>query len=141
MNRRYAIRCAIALTFTFGWACGSDAVAGPVIVTSVAGTWKLTAVNSLPLPFIVSASDPKLEVIDKQYVISAANTFTTSYTLRATELDGTVSTGTVTDSGTLTLADNTVTFTYKSDGSIVLATVTPTSMTINSGNVQDFAKQ
>jgi hypothetical protein len=139
MNRRTLVRCAIALTFTFGAACGSDTTA-PVVVTSVAGTWKLTAVNSKPLPFLLSVSDPKLEVIDKEYVISAAGTFTTSYTLRATELDGTVSTGTSSDSGTYILADNTVTFTNKSDGSIVIATVTPTSMTINAGATQDFIK-
>jgi hypothetical protein len=139
MNRRTLVRCAIALTFAFGTACGSDTTA-PVVVTSVAGTWKLTAVNSKPLPFLLSVSDPKLEVIDKEYVISAAGTFTTSYTLRATELDGTVSTGTSSDSGTYILADNTVTFTNKSDGSIVIATVTPTSMTINAGATQDFIK-
>ena len=140
MNRRTFTRCAIALTVTFGIACGSDSTA-PVVVTSVAGTWKLTAVDSKPLPFVVSASDPKLEVIDKQYVITTAGTFTTSFTLRATELDGTVTTGTTSDAGTLTLADNTVTFTNKSDGSIVVANVTPTKMTINTGAAQEFTKQ
>lgn len=141
MNRRHLIRCAIALTFTFGLACGSDAPTGPVLVTSVVGTWKLTAVNSLPLPFIVSASDPKLEVIDKQYLITAAGTFTASFTLRATELDGTVSTNTRVDSGTMTLADNTVIFTYDNDGSTVAATVTPTKMIVSAGVTQEFTKQ
>jgi len=140
MNRRTLVRCALAVPFAFGLGCGSDTTA-PVVVTSVVGTWKLTSVDGKPLPYVVSASDPKLEVIDKQYVISAANTFTTSFTLRATELDGTVSTGTTSDSGTMTLADNVVTFTYKSDGSIMVGSVTPTTMTINSGAVQVFTKQ
>jgi Lipocalin-like domain len=141
MNRRNAIRSAIALTLTFGWACGSDAVTAPVEVTSVAGTWNLTSVDAKPLPYLVSASDPKLEVIEKHYVITTAGTFTTSFTLRATELDGSVSTGSTSDSGTLTLANNTVTFTNASDNSVVVATVTPTTMTINAGAAQVFTKQ
>jgi hypothetical protein len=139
MNRRHLLQCAIALTF--GLACGSDTATAPVVVTSVAGTWKLTAVNSKPLPFVVSASDPKLEVLDKQYVIAAGGTFTTSYSQRSTELDGTVSTNTANDAGTYLLADNTVTFTYRSDGSIVVATVTPSTMTISAGATQEFTKQ
>ena len=141
MNRRYAIRCAIALTFTFGAACGSDAATAPVVVTSVAGTWVLTAVDSKPLPYVLSASDPKLEVTDKRYVIAASGTFTTSFTLRATELDGSVSNGTTSDSGTYTLADNVVTFINKSDGSMVVAAVTPTKMAINAGAAQEFTRQ
>ena len=140
MNRRTLLRCAIALTFTFGVACGSDATA-PVVVTSVAGTWKLTSVNSAPLPYLISVSDPKLELIAKGYVISATGTFTTSFTLRATELDGTVTTGTTSDSGTVTLANNLATFTYASDGSVAVASVTPTTMTVGGSATQEFTKQ
>lgn len=138
MNRRTFTRCTIALTLTFGAACGGDTTA-PVVVTSVAGTWVLTSVDSKPLPIIVAASDPKQELIDKRYVISAAGTFTTSFTLKDTELDGSTSTGTTSDSGTYTLADNIVTFTNASDKSIVVGTVTPTKMTI--GGIQEFTKQ
>ncbi len=141
MNRRTALRCAIALTLTFGWACGSDTATAPVVVTSVAGTWTLTTVDAKPLPYVVSASDPKLEVIAKSYVISAAGTFTTSFTLRATELDGSMSTGSTSDSGTLTLANNIVTFTNKSDNTMIIATVTSTTMTINAGAAQVFTRQ
>jgi hypothetical protein len=140
MNRRHFTRCAIALTFTFGLACGSDTTA-PVVVTSVVGTWKLTAVNSAPLPYLISVSDPKLELIAKGFVISATGTFTTSFTLRATELDGTVTTGTTSDSGTVTLANNVATFTYASDGSGAVASVTPTTMTIGGAATQEFTRQ
>ena len=139
MNHRKAIHYAVALAITFGSACGSDATAP--VVTSVAGTWTLTAVNAKPLPYVFSASDPKLEVIDKRYVISAANTFTTSLTVRSTELDGSVSTSTTSGSGTLTLSNNIVTFTYTSDGSVLIATVTPTTMTFNAGATQEFTRQ
>ncbi|CAN5204134.1 hypothetical protein BH09GEM1_BH09GEM1_46920 [soil metagenome] len=141
MNRRTASLCVVALTMTLASACGSGVATAPVVVTSVAGTWNLTSVDAKALPFLVSASDPKLEVIAKSYVISAAGTFTTSFTLRATELDGTVSTGSTSDSGTLTLANNIVTFTNASDNTIVIATVTPTTMTINAGAAQVFTKQ
>ena len=140
MNRPNLIRSAIALTFTSVLACGSDTTA-PVVVTSVAGAWKLTAVNSKPLPFLLSASDPKLELIDKGFVISATGTFKTAFTLRATELDGSVTTGTTSDSGTVTLANNTATFTYASDGSGAVASVTPTMMTIGGSAIQEFTKQ
>jgi hypothetical protein len=141
MNRRHLIRLTAALPFAFVLACGSDSPAAPVEVTSVAGTWVLTSVDSKPLPFVISASDPKQELLDKRYVMTGSGTFTTSFTLKATELDGSTSTGTTSNSGTYTLANNTVTLTYASDGSIVVATVTPTTMTINSGATQEFARQ
>lgn len=138
MNRRNVLWCSLALTF--GWACGSGSTE-PVAVASVAGTWTLSTVNAKPLPYVFGASDPKLEVIDKKYVISAANTFTTSLTVRSTELDGSVSTASTSGSGTLTLSNNTVTFTYAGDGSVAIATVTPTSMTFSAGPVQEFTRQ
>lgn len=138
MNRRTLIRCVLALPLSFAIACGSDTTA-PVVVTSVVGTWVLTTVDSKPLPIIVAASDPKQELIDKRYVMTAAGTFTTSFTLKDTELDGSTSTGTTSDSGTYTLADNTVTFTNASDRSIVVGVVTPTKMTI--GGIQEFTRQ
>lgn len=120
--------------------CGSDTTSEPV-VTSVAGTWALTMVAGKPLPFVYSASDPKLELISKQYVITAAGTFTTSFTLRGTELDGTVNTTMTSDAGTATLADNIVTFVYTTDGSIVTAHVSSTTMTIAGNVTQVFTKQ
>lgn len=140
MNRRNALRCTVALAFTFGWACGADVATTP-LVTSVAGTWKLTSVDAKPLPYVIQASDPKLELIDKKYVMTSSGTFTTSFTLRATELDGTVSTATSSDSGTVSLANNIVTFTYASDGSTVAGAVTPTTLTINAGASQVFTRQ
>ena len=139
MHRRKAIHYSVALAITFGSACGSNATAP--VVSSVAGTWSLTTVNAKPLPYVFGASDPKLEVIDKKYVISTANTFTTSLTVRSTELDGSVTTSTTAGSGTLTLSNNAVTFTYAGDGTVAIATVTPTTMTFNAGATQEFTRQ
>jgi hypothetical protein len=138
MNRRRVTLCTLA--FTLATACGSDTATAPV-VTSVAGTWTLTSVDGKPLPYVYQESDPKLEVIAKQYVITSSGTFTTSYTLRGTELDGVVNTTTTPDAGTYTLADNSVTFIYRSDGSAVVGQATASTITISGLLTQVFTKQ
>lgn len=140
MNHRHIALLALAIAATFTSSCGSDAPTEPV-VTSVAGTWALTEVNGKALPYVYAPSDPKLELISKQYVITAAGTFTTAFTLRGTELDGTVNTTTTSDAGTYALASNTVTFVYKSDGSVVSAHVSATTMTIDGSVPQAFTRQ
>lgn len=60
-------------------------------------------------------------------------TFTYSYSLRYTELDGRVNNTSGSDAGTYTLADNYVTIRNASDGSTLFAAVTPETMTIVSG--------
>ena len=139
MNHRRFRLLALAAAILVS-ACGSGA-ATEAVVTSVAGTWTLTSVNGKALPYVYAASDPKLELISRQYVITSAGTFTTSFTLRGTELDGTVNTTTSSDAGTLTLANNTVSLVYKSDGSIVTAHVTATTMTIDGSATQVFMRQ
>jgi hypothetical protein len=140
MIHRFTTRFTLAVAAIFASGCGSDTATEPV-VTSVAVAWALTAVDGKPLPYVYAASDPKLEVISKQYIITAAGTFTTSFTLRGTELDGTVNTTTTSDAGTETLANNIVTFVSKSDGSVVTAHVSPTMMTIAGNVTQVFTKQ
>ena len=139
MNHRSRTLLAVAACI-FGWGCGSSAATEPV-VTSVAGTWLLTTVNGKALPYVYAPSDPKLELISKQYVISSTGTFTTSFTVRGTELDGTMNTTTASDAGTYALTNNTATFVYRSDGSSVTARVTPTTMTIEGSATQLFTKQ
>lgn len=140
MNHRRFRLLALAVAAMLASACGSGAATEPV-VTSVAGTWTLTTINGKALPYVYVASDPKLELISRQYLITSAGTFSTSFTLRGTELDGTVHTTTTSDAGTLTLANNTVSFVYNSDGSIVTAHVTATTMTIDGSVTQEFTRQ
>jgi hypothetical protein len=144
MNRRRVTLCTLALMLAT--ACGSsDTVTAPV-VTSVAGTWTLTSVDGKPLPWVYQASDPtleipKLELIAKQYVITSSGTFTTSYTLRGTELDGVVNTTTTSDAGTYTLAADTVRFIFPSDGSEVVGQATASTITISRLYTEVFSKQ
>lgn len=137
MNRRLAILCALFLAS----ACGSDSGTGVPPVGSVVGTWKLTSVDGKPLPYVYQASDPKLELIAKQYVITSTGTYTSSYTLRGTELDGTVNTTTSNDAGTFTLSGSTVQFTSTTDASVLFGEATTTTITIPGPLTQVFTKQ
>jgi len=142
MNRRFFILSALILAS----ACGSDSGTGPAPVSSVAGTWKLTSVDGKPLPFVYdpgnpSLENPKLELIAKQYVITTAGTYTSSYTLRGTEADGTVTTTTNNDAGTYTLSGNTVQFTSTTDASVTFGEATSTTITITGAVTQVFTKQ
>ena len=118
-------------------ACGGDTATTP-IVTSVTGTWSLTSVNGSSLPFTYQVSDPKLDLLAKQYVIAEGGTFTYTFTVRATDLDGTVTTATRGDMGTTSLADNVVTFRYQGDGAVNTASVSGATMTIVAG---DFSQR
>ena len=102
-------------------------------MTSVAGTWDLTSVNARALPFTFQTADPRLDLLSKRFIISDAGTFSYSYSVKATDVDGTVTTTNKTDTGTDVLAANVVTFVFRSDGTTVTATVTNTTMTIENG--------
>ena len=141
MRRRLLAVIALAVSSTLLSVCGSDSSTSPTVV-SVAGTWNLTSVNGKVLPFTYQANDPKLELLAKQFVISDAGTFTYSYSVRATDDDGTVTTTRRSDAGTDTLADNVVTFRFSSDGTTVTASVSGGTMTIVAGEFsQAFTKQ
>jgi len=144
MNRRLATLGALFLVGTLASACGSDSgtgTNGPPTVTSVAGTWTLTSVDGRPLPYVYQASDPKLELIAKQYVITSTGSYTSSYTLRGTELDGTVNTSNINDAGTTTLSGNTVSFTSSTDASVFFGEATPSTITISGAVTQVYTKQ
>lgn len=143
MNRRFFVLCALVLTS----ACGADSSTGTTpTVGSVAGTWKLTTIDGKPLPWVFQASDPntetpKLELIAKQYVVTNTGTYTSSFTLRGTELDGTVTTSTTNDAGTYTLSSNTVQFTSSGDAGVAVGEATSTTITIGGPVIQVFTKQ
>lgn len=143
MNRRLFILCALTLAA----ACGSDSGTGTTpTVTSVAGTWKLTSVDGKALPYVYQAGNPatetpKLELIAKQYVLTSAGTYTSSYTLRGTEADGTVNTTTANDAGNYTLSGNTVQLASTIDASVIFGEATSTTITISGAVTQVFTKQ
>lgn len=142
--RRLLPVLAIAVVMLFASACGSDGggTTTTPLVTSVAGTWNLKTVNAVSLPFTLQASDPKVELLARQYVIASNGTYTYSSSTRNTELDGSSTSARQTDAGSYVLADNFVAFTSASDGSMVIASVTATSMTIVAGTyTQVYTKE
>ena len=142
MRRRLLAVSAFAIASILLSACGSGDATAPAVVTSLAGTWNLTSVNGKGLPYVLQAADPKLEILAKQFVITSAGTFTSSFSVRATDLDGTVTLTQRSDAGTLTLADNVVTIRSSSDGTTVTGGVSNTTMTIVTGDfTQIFTKQ
>ncbi|MDB4915413.1 MAG: Lipocalin-like domain protein [Gemmatimonadetes bacterium] len=140
--RRRGIRSCTTMLALLIIACGGAEVATEPVVTSVAGTWNLTSVNGKSLPFTFQAADPREELLAKKYVITAAGTYSYSYSVRATDDDGQVTLSNGSDSGTESLSNTIVTFRSGSDGSTLTAVVSGTTMTIVSGDYsQLFTKQ
>ena len=111
-------------------ACGSDSSTNPT-PTSIAGTWNLSTVNGAALPYLLQAAsgtNPKVEILSDQIVISASGTFTQSTVARITQ-GTTVSTSTLPDNGTYSLNGTAATFIF-SDGSSGTATVLNNTLTI-----------
>jgi hypothetical protein len=137
---RWLIACLLLLCSALFAACGGSAGTTAPIVVDMTGTWNLTSVNDRSLPFVIQPSDPKLELLSKQFMIAGSG-FTSSFTVRATDLDGTVTNTTRTDAGTATLAEDVVTL-RSNDGTTVTGAIAGSRMTILSGEfTQVFTRQ
>jgi hypothetical protein len=128
MRRLLVTTFALATTLLAG--CGSDGSTAPT-QASLAGSWSLSTINGSPLPFVLQASGPKIEIMSDEFTVSADGTFTESTVARVT--DGTtVSTITIPDNGTYTLNGTAAVFTF-SDGSSGTGTVSGNTFTVASG--------
>ncbi|MFL5620937.1 MAG: lipocalin family protein [Gemmatimonadaceae bacterium] len=137
MRRIFVTVCTLAIALLTG--CGTDYGTAPT-QASLAGTWNLTTVNGAPLPFIIQAANPKLEVLSDQYILLANGTFTETYQLRGT-VGTDVSTQTFTDAGTYSVTGTAVNVRY-SDGTGLTGTVSGNTVTIaQSGASLVFTKQ
>lgn len=136
------MRRILVMTFAFATAllagCGSDASTAPT-QASLAGVWNLSTINGSPLPYVLQASGPKIELLSDQIVVSANGTFSESTVARATD-GGTVSTTTIPDAGTYTLNGTAATFTF-SDGSSGTATVSGNTFTVAAGGYSQVYKK
>lgn len=126
------MRRLLSLTFTlaavFLASCGSDGGTTAPTSSSIAGTWNLTTINGSPLPFVVQATNPKVEVLSDQLVVNANGTFTETGQLRLTQ-GGTVVNQAVVGAGTYTLDGTAASFRW-SDGSTGTATVSGRTATV-----------
>jgi hypothetical protein len=110
-------------------ACGSDSSTQPT-QASVAGTWNLTSVNGVALPWLAQAADPKVEVLNDQLVLSANGTFTQSQNVRFTDATQVVTTQAFNDAGTYSLNGASATFRFNSDGSSGTGTISGNTLTV-----------
>jgi hypothetical protein len=111
--------------------CGSDST-GPT-TASFAGTWNLTSVNNLALPYTIPSSVPMTEVLSDQFVMTATGTFTETFNLRFTDTGGVVTTKSFTDAGTYTLIGTAASFKFNSDQSVTPGSVNGNTFTISGG--------
>ena len=129
------------LAFALVAGCGDDSSTGLTGNASFAGTYNLSTINGSPLPFVIQATGPKLEVISDQIVVNAGGTFTETTSVRIT--NGTaVTTSTDSDGGTYTLNGTAVTFRFNSNGSTGTGTVAGNTLVVaESGFSQVYLKQ
>jgi hypothetical protein len=123
MRRLLALALLIATA-----SCSSDSSTNPTR-ESVTGTWNLSTVNDVSLPFLLQEANPKVELLDDQLIVSAAGTFTETGNARFTDADGVFNVP-FTDSGTWSLDGATVTFHFASDGSSGTGTLSGNTFTI-----------
>jgi hypothetical protein len=128
MRRLLALALLIATA-----SCSSDSSTNPT-PDSLAGTWNLSTVNGLALPFLLlpgdpQASIPKVELLNDQIIASSAGTFTETGNARFTDASG-VQDVPFTDSGTWTISGTAVTFRFTSDGSSGTGTLSGNTFTI-----------
>ena len=126
MRRLLAITFALAAVTLAG--CGSDTSLGPTHA-SISGTWNLTTIDGLSLPYVAQAANPKIEVLSDQLLVDADGTFTESAQLRFTT-GSTVTTQAYDASGTYTVSGTKASFGW-SDGSIGSATISGTTITVD----------
>jgi hypothetical protein len=139
VRRLFPYIALIAASVSFA-GCGSDSTTAPT-PASVAGTWNLTTINGSPLPFLVQASNPKIEYLNEQLIVSATGTFTQTANARFTN-NGVVVTQPIADAGTYVLNGTAVSFRFNSDGSTGTGTVNGNTLTVaNGGYSQVYVKQ
>jgi hypothetical protein len=118
------------LAFATLASCGPDAAAPTTPVPqSIAGVWTLQTVNGAPLPFtITQVGANKTEAVSDQLTVTATR-FTEVTQLRTT-INGQVTLGSETDTGTYVVSGSNVTFRFDSDGSAGVGTIGIATLTI-----------
>jgi hypothetical protein len=134
------MRRLIPLFLAAAIACGSDSSTQPT-TTSIAGTWNLTSVNGVALPFTISqTANDKVELTGDVITATATGTYTELFQFRET-LNGTVTTSSEPDNGTYTLNGTALTLNSATSQSITGAVSGNTFTLIDQGFVFLFTKQ
>jgi hypothetical protein len=120
------------LLFVFGLialaACDSDDSTSS-LNANFAGTWNLQTVNGVTVPFVVQATNPKVELVSEQLTVTSAGTFSIVTNRRNTSTTGAVTNQVQTDAGTYTTSGSTTTFKFNT-GNVVPATLSGNTLTL-----------
>ena len=112
-------------------ACGSDA--GTAVRASVAGTYQLSTVNALPLPFTENSSGAVVKITAGQLVAQSNGSFTEMLTRSTTPPGGATTTATTTSTGTYQVGNSVIVFTYSGAAATVLGSLTNGGISIQNG--------
>ena len=91
-------------------ACGSDSDT-TVTVATLAGTWNLTTANGAALPFTITTTPAKVELLSASVVVGSTGAFTGTEQTRTTIGTGTPTVATLPIAGTISLSGTLVTVT------------------------------
>jgi hypothetical protein len=112
-------------------ACGGDAGTG--IRASVTGTYQLSTVNGQQLPFTENSSGALVVITAGQLVAQSDGSFSEAITRSTTPPGGTPTTATTTSTGTFTVGNQVIVFTYSGSAGTVLGSLTSGGLSIQNG--------
>jgi hypothetical protein len=137
---RSIIRVAVSVgALTALSACGGDAGTG--IRASVTGTYQLSTVNGQPLPFTENSSGAVVVITAGQFVAQSDGSFSEAITRSTTPPGGATTTATTTTTGTFTVGNQVIVFTYAGSAGTVLGSLTNGGLSIQNGlNSYDYRK-
>jgi hypothetical protein len=141
MRRMLAIVYAVSTVVLAG--CGSDSSTDPTQSSlagssALVGTWNLTTVGGIALPFVLQDANPKVELLGDRLVLSVNGTFTQTMTARFSD-DVAEVTRDFPDFGTYALNGASATFRF-SDGTSGSGTLLGNSITVG-GTGTEFVYQ
>ena len=121
------------MLFVVAAACGGGDAPTQPTSASVAGTWNLQTVNGAPLPYVAAqVGADKVELMSDVITAVASGSFTQMTQVRVTQ-NGQVTTQSIPDAGSFTLAGTAVNFTFDSDGSSGTGSLSGNTLTVAEG--------
>ncbi|HEX7979551.1 MAG TPA: hypothetical protein VF461_13175 [Gemmatimonadaceae bacterium] len=113
-------------------ACGGDSGTG--VRASVAGTYQLSTVNGLPLPFTETSTGVVVKITAGQLVAQTDGSFSETITRSTTPPGGTTTTSTTTTSGTYQVGNQVIVFAYSGASTTVLGSLISGGLSIQNGS-------
>ncbi|MBW8771236.1 MAG: hypothetical protein JF589_15890 [Gemmatimonadetes bacterium] len=121
-------------------ACGGGD-AGTGVRASVTGTYQLSTVNGQSLPFTESSSGAVVKITAGQLVAQSDGTFSETLTRATTPPGGATTTQSTTSSGTFTVGNQVIVFTYGGSAGTALGSLISNGISIQNGaNAFEYKK-